>query len=98
VHRFAERYMASDERVVGVGIGELEGREVLEVQVTELDIDLPETFEGIPVIRRRFPPEADLPPEVRELLEQVGIDPDAPEEDSARPGPLARLKAERGDG
>lgn len=75
VLEFVERYMATDDRVVGVGIGELDGRETLKVQVTDLGVDLPETFKGVPVVLERFPPEAEtlaeieISPEIRRRLE-----------------------------
>ena len=48
VREFVDRYMENDPRIIGVRIGDLDGRETLEVQVTELDAGLPETFNGMP--------------------------------------------------
>ncbi len=59
-----------DERIVGVGIGDLDGRETLKVQVTDLGVDLPETFNGVPLVLEKFPPEPDtLPPEIEMIIE-----------------------------
>jgi hypothetical protein len=85
VLEFAERYMGTgdhvvDSRVVAVRIGELDGKETLEVEVTDLGADVPDTFQGIAVVVRKFPPEAettpdvDVSPEIRKRLES--IDPD----------------------
>ena len=49
VREFVDRYMENDPRIIGVRIGDLDGRETLEVQVMKLDAGLPETFNGIPV-------------------------------------------------
>jgi hypothetical protein len=52
---FADRYLAVG-RVVGVRMGELDGKPAFEAQATDPEnAGLPETFRGIPVVVRKFP-------------------------------------------
>ncbi len=49
---FVQRYM-DDDRVIGLRIREIEGRMALDVEVRDCDaVDLPDTFQGLPVIVR----------------------------------------------
>jgi hypothetical protein len=50
--QFVVLYVETDDRVLGVRIGKRDGREILEVQVTDLGMHLPKTFNGVPVVGR----------------------------------------------
>jgi hypothetical protein len=85
---FVERYMAVGNPVLGVRIGELDGRETLEAEVSDLNaVDLPDSFQGVPVVVRKLTT-AEPPPEIRAVIDLLG--PHASAED-ARPGPLSQF-------
>jgi len=74
--------------VLGVRIGDLNGRETLEAEVSDLNaVDLPDSFKGVPVVVRKLA-KVEVPPGIKAVVDLLGPQKST---DDARPGPLSRF-------